>query len=66
MLTSNLKLILDSRDIKIRQAARDIDYRFESVRSLYNDELERYPRELLYKICIYLDITLDDLFSLDR
>lgn len=66
MLKSNLKQILDSRNIKIRQVARDIDYRFESVRSLYNDETERFPRDLIFKLCVYLDVSLDELFSLER
>jgi DNA-binding Xre family transcriptional regulator len=63
MLKSNLKQIIDERGLSIRQVSRDIDYRFDSVRLMYNDEMERYPRELLSKLCRYLQVTLNDLFT---
>lgn len=66
MLHSKLKQILDNQDISIRQLAKDIDYRFESVRQLYNDEMERYPRDLLDRLCKHLNITLDQLFTIEE
>lgn len=57
LVKSNLKKLLDERELSIRQVARDIEYRLESVRQLYHDELERYPRELLSKLCVYLNVT---------
>lgn len=57
MVKSNLKQLLDERELSIRQVAKDIEYRLESVRQLYNDEVERYPRELLTKLCSYLNVT---------
>lgn len=62
---SNLKEILDERRISIRQVARDIDYRFESVRQMYNNETDRYNRELLAKLCDYLQVDISDLIKLD-
>lgn len=66
MVKSNLKQILDNRNLTIRQVSRDIDHRLESVRQLYNDELERYPRELLTKLCTYLEITPGELLILEK
>lgn len=66
MVKSNLKKILDEKGLSIRQVARDIDHRLESVRQLYNDELERYPRELLTKLCTYLSVTPGDLLILEK
>lgn len=66
MVKSNLKKILDEKQLSIRQVAKDIDYRPESVRQLYNDELERYPRELLTKLCAYLSVTPGDLLILEK
>ncbi|NYV67588.1 helix-turn-helix transcriptional regulator [Bacillus sp. Gen3] len=63
MIRSNLKPLLDERNISIRQLSKDIDYRFESVRKLYNDELERLPVDLLDRVCIYLDIEISDLLK---
>nr|WP_082926820.1 helix-turn-helix transcriptional regulator [Paenibacillus tuaregi] len=54
----------ESRGLSIREIARDIDYRFESVRSMYNDETERYPRELLAKLCVYFNVGIGELLTL--
>ncbi|AHM66879.1 hypothetical protein PPSQR21_032400 [Paenibacillus polymyxa SQR-21] len=64
LIYSNLKTIADARSLTVRQIARDIDYRFESVRTMYNDEMERYPRDLLAKLCSYLDVGIDELLTL--
>lgn len=66
MIRSNLKSIIDSRNISVRQLAREIDYRFESVRQMYNDEMERYPRELLSRLCRHLNVSINELLSDDR
>jgi len=63
---SNLKAILDKNGVSIRQVSRDIEYRFESVRQLYNDEMERYPKDLLYKLAIYLDIPINELLIIEK
>ena len=63
-LRSNLKALADAKGASIRQVAHDIDYRFESVRQMYNDEMERYPRELLAKLCAYFNVTPAELFVL--
>lgn len=65
-MRSNLKAILEERNVSIRQLSQDIDYRFETVRKLYNNELKRYPDDLLDRICSYLDITLNDLFTHEK
>lgn len=54
---SNLQAILDERGISVLKLSKEIDYRYESVRQLYNDENKVYPRELLSKICTYLNVT---------
>lgn len=63
MIQSNLKPLLEERGISIRQFAKDIDYRFESVRKLHNNELERFPSDLLDRACEYLDIEVGDLLK---
>jgi DNA-binding Xre family transcriptional regulator len=60
---SNLKQLLDDRNISIRQAAREIDYRFATVRQMYNDETKHYPKDLLSKLCNYLDVRIDELLT---
>lgn len=64
IIRSNLRSLADKRGVKIRELAREIDYRYESVRSLYNDEMERYPRDLITKLCVYFDCEIGDLLYL--
>ncbi|WP_435002224.1 helix-turn-helix domain-containing protein [Bacillus atrophaeus] len=66
MIKLNLKPILDERKISIRQLSNDIDHAFVTVRKLYRDEMERYPRELLNKICTYLNIELHELLIFQK
>ncbi|MCI3198096.1 helix-turn-helix transcriptional regulator [Bacillus sp. HU-1818] len=66
MIKSNLKPILDERKISIRQLSNDIDHAFATVRKLYRDEMERYPRELLDKVCTYLNIELHELLLFQK
>lgn len=61
MIRSNLKVLADARGVSVRRLARDIEYRFESVRTLYNDEMERYPRDLLERLCTYFGCGIDDI-----
>jgi DNA-binding Xre family transcriptional regulator len=65
LIRSNLKTLADARGVSIREIARDIDYRFESVRSMYNDETERYPRDLLTKLCAYFDCGIAKLLTFE-
>lgn len=51
MIKSNLKEMLDSRRISIRQFSERIDYRFESVRQMYHGTTTRIPVELLDRVC---------------
>jgi DNA-binding Xre family transcriptional regulator len=66
MLQSNLKELLHSRRISIREFSRMIDYRFDAVRLLHNNELKRIPAELIEKTCIALNVTPGDLFTVIR
>ncbi|MEC0385967.1 XRE family transcriptional regulator, partial [Bacillus velezensis] len=56
MIKSNLKPILDEKNISIRKLSNDIDHGFNTVRKLYHDVLERYQRELLVKVFTSVDI----------
>ncbi|GAC43883.1 helix-turn-helix domain-containing protein [Paenibacillus popilliae] len=62
---SNLRVLAESRGVGIRQIARDIDYRYETVRQMYNDESKQFPRDLLYKLCAYFDCDINELLVID-
>ena len=61
---SNLKRILDDREISIRQLAKDTGLPFETLRRLYNDETKQYQRDTIGRIYEVLDVELSDLLTL--
>lgn len=61
---SNLKNLLDERDISIRQFSEMTGLPFETLRRLYNDETKQYQRDTIGKICETLGIELSDLLIL--
>lgn len=63
-IQSNLKALLDERNKKIREFAREADLPFETVRRLYHDETERYQRDTLAKICQTLNVGIEDVLNL--
>lgn len=63
MIRCKLKGILDERGESIRSVAKGIDYRFESVRTLYNNTAPYYHRDLLDRLCTYLEIEIGELLE---
>ncbi|MNB98934.1 hypothetical protein D3C75_461970 [compost metagenome] len=63
MLKSKLKIIVDERGLSIREVARGTGINFEVVRRVYNDTMERYPRDVLDKLCKYLNVTVQDILE---
>lgn len=64
MIRCKLKGILDERGESIRSVAKGINYRFESVRMLYNNSAPYYHRDLLNKLCTYLEVEIGDLLEM--
>ena len=65
-VNSTLKKILDERNLSIRKVASDTGIAFESVRRIYNNDTERFPRDVLAKLCAYLDVGIADLLELEK
>ncbi|MFJ5713105.1 helix-turn-helix domain-containing protein [Neobacillus sp. NPDC093127] len=63
---SNLKALLDEREISVRKCSTDIEYRFESVRKMYNDDMEHFPKQLIGKLCTYLQVEPGDIIVSDK
>lgn len=66
MLRSKLKDIADARGLSIRQIAKDTGCHFEIVRRIYNDSMERYPRDVIDKLCTYLDVGVGELLEHEK
>lgn len=65
-IKSNLLSILNEKGITIRQLAKDIDYRYETVRSLCHNQIERLPLDLLAKVCEHLNAKIEDILKLSK
>lgn len=63
MIRSKLKSIADAKDLSIRQIAKDTGCHFEIIRRVYNDTMERYPRDVIDKLCTYLDVGVGELLE---
>ena len=49
--SSNLKAILDERNISIQQFARDTGLKFETLRRLYNNNIKQFQRDTIGRVC---------------
>ncbi|MBS4191215.1 helix-turn-helix transcriptional regulator [Bacillus sp. FJAT-49705] len=61
---SELKKILDERNISIRQLAEMTGLKFETVRRLYHDDTKQYQRDSIGLVCEALEIELSELLVL--
>lgn len=64
-IKSNLKEIADKQGLSALQLSKDIDYRYESVRVMYNDTAKHYPKELIRRLCERLDVTPGDIIVIE-
>lgn len=65
-IKSNLQPLLDEKGISVLRLSKEIDYRYETVRKMYNDEIEHFPRELILRLCKYLNVTPGDLIIIEK
>jgi DNA-binding Xre family transcriptional regulator len=63
-IKSNLKAILDERNISIRQFAEDTGLPFETLRRLYNDDTKQYQRDTIGRVCEVLGVEISDILIL--
>ncbi|OMC80918.1 hypothetical protein BK130_16480 [Viridibacillus sp. FSL H8-0123] len=65
-ITSNLKKIMDERNLGIRECARLCNVNPETIRRLYNDTTRQYQKESLANICEGLKINIEDILILHK
>ncbi|UKS30178.1 helix-turn-helix transcriptional regulator [Paenibacillus sp. HWE-109] len=63
-INSNLKTLIDTKNVSVRKVARDIEYRLGAVQDMYNNTMERYPRDLLTKLCVYFNCSIGDILEI--
>lgn len=60
----NRKAKAEGRRIRLRELAKKLDLSYYTLNELAHDRLEHYPRDVLAKLCAYLDCTVGQLLVL--
>lgn len=61
MIYSDLKTVLHKRNLTIRELSRITGVRYESLRKLYHDEVERFPRDVIASICNEINVDVSEI-----
>lgn len=65
-MKSNLQTMLQVKNFSIREFARRIDYRFDTVRKVHNNDIQRIPVDFIERACAELNCSIGELFYLER
>ncbi|WP_413381201.1 helix-turn-helix domain-containing protein [Alkalihalobacillus sp. 1P02AB] len=65
VVNSNLKNILDERNISIRSFTELSGLHYETVRRMYHNLSRQYQKETIGRMCEVLDIEIADLLILE-
>jgi putative transcriptional regulator len=60
----NRKAKAEGKRIRLRELAKTLDLSYYTLNELAHDRLEHYPRDVLAKVCEYLDCTPGQLLVL--
>ena len=61
--------ILKEKGISAAQLSKDIDHRRSTINELINNQdimNKRIPAQLIARLCVYLDVTPNDLFVISK
>lgn len=64
MITCKLSTLLGARRIKVSDVCRATGVARATIDRYYNDRIKSYDREVLYKLCRFLDVKPGDLLVL--
>lgn len=64
MIICHLSTILGEKKIKVAELSRDTGINKNTLHRLYNETATRVELEMIEKLCLYLDIDINDLFSI--
>ncbi|MFT5294884.1 MAG: putative transcriptional regulator [Psychroserpens sp.] len=65
MIKCHLSTLLGQKKLKVAEVARDTGINKNTLHRLYNETATRVEMEVIEKLCVYLSIDLNELFSLD-
>lgn len=62
-MESNLKKVMDEKNVSIYQICRLTGLKFEVVKKYYNNTITRYDSEVVAKLCFVLECDSGDIIS---
>lgn len=62
----NIKSIMEKRNISKTQLAKRTGLHYQIINRYYDDEIVRFDRDVLAKLCYILDCTLDELIYYEK
>lgn len=65
-ITPNLKQLLQDRNITLKKLSKDTGLSYQTLLRFQQNQMKRYPKDMLEILCTYLDVTLDQLFISNR
>ena len=66
MIKCKLSTLLGERKLKVAEVARDTGINKNTLHRLYNETATRIDLEVIEKLCLYLDIEIEDLFNIEN
>lgn len=55
----------NAASLSIRQLSQEIEEQYEVIRRLCNDDMERYPRRILEKLCDFFQCRIEDILRVE-
>jgi putative transcriptional regulator len=65
MIKCHLSTLLGQKKLKVAEVARDTGVNKNTLHRLYNETATRVDMEVIEKLCLYLDISISELFSIE-
>lgn len=62
-IVSNLKLVMEKRNISIYQLCRLTGLKFEVIKKYYDNTITRYDSDVVAKFCFVLECDISDIIS---
>lgn len=65
MIKCHLSTLLGQKKLKVAEVARDTGVNKNTLHRLYNETATRVDMEVIENLCLYLEISISELFSIE-
>jgi len=65
MIKCHLSTILGERKLKVAEVARDTSINKNTLHRLYNETATRIDLDVIEKLCLYLNVGIDELLEIN-